>query len=532
MSTFVDYYALLQVSPQASTEEIERAFRNLARKYHPDINPDPEAKEMFQKLVEAREVLTDPKRRLLYDREWRRHHGVTEEVEPTPAPEPEQTTVPTVVEAPAEPEPQTAPFQRHFWDVQVLYSRSALIADVAPQRLYALTRWRPPLPNGRLNPDPHPFYLLWVVDVSRSMHGPNLALLSQLVQHLADFWQPTDIHGLITFADRAELQVFPAPNQAEAVLQALLGVKGRGATEFLPPLQMVLELSQRIPQGYFPWVLFVTDGRAYDQPKVREALFPRLRETNVVIDVLGLGHEWDERFLEALTATTGGALYYVRGLSEALEVLSRRVQRLRRAYVWNALLEWEETGASVVRALVRRAPEVAWYTPEAGAARLGPLAPGEFWEVLWEWEWMAPAPAGQDAPLVQGRVQAVDARGTRQQYDFVLARPVVRRESAPVFSPAPELVQAVQRLTWHRLQAKMREAAHQGRVREARRYLRYLRQRAKESGEQDLARALEAQARRLERERRFTQAGEKDLFDRTRRLMLPALYRNTSSNRP
>ncbi|WP_310715514.1 DnaJ C-terminal domain-containing protein [Streptomyces lydicus] len=63
-----DYYDVLGVQRQASADEIQQAFRKLARKYHPDINKDPQAEERFKELNEAYSVLSDPKTRKRYDR--------------------------------------------------------------------------------------------------------------------------------------------------------------------------------------------------------------------------------------------------------------------------------------------------------------------------------------------------------------------------------------------------------------------------------------------------------------------------------
>ncbi|MGD9030626.1 MAG: J domain-containing protein [Anaerolineae bacterium] len=72
-----DYYDILGVNRDADQEEVRRAFRRLARKHHPDVNPDdPEAEEHFKKINEAYEVLSDPEKRQKYDRlgaDWRRY---------------------------------------------------------------------------------------------------------------------------------------------------------------------------------------------------------------------------------------------------------------------------------------------------------------------------------------------------------------------------------------------------------------------------------------------------------------------------
>lgn len=63
-----DLYAVLGVSPDATEDDIRRAYRKMARKHHPDVNPgDPGAEERFKKLSGAFEVLSDPEKRALYD---------------------------------------------------------------------------------------------------------------------------------------------------------------------------------------------------------------------------------------------------------------------------------------------------------------------------------------------------------------------------------------------------------------------------------------------------------------------------------
>lgn len=63
-----DYYKILGVPRDAKPEEIKKAYRRLARKYHPDLNPGKESEEQFKKISEAFDVLSEPKKREVYDR--------------------------------------------------------------------------------------------------------------------------------------------------------------------------------------------------------------------------------------------------------------------------------------------------------------------------------------------------------------------------------------------------------------------------------------------------------------------------------
>lgn len=72
---YIDYYKILGVDKSATADEIKKAYRKLARKHHPDLNPNnPEASKLFQQINEANEVLSDPENRKKYDqygKDWK-----------------------------------------------------------------------------------------------------------------------------------------------------------------------------------------------------------------------------------------------------------------------------------------------------------------------------------------------------------------------------------------------------------------------------------------------------------------------------
>ena len=79
MAAKKDYYAILGVPRNATQEEIKRAYKRLARQYHPDVNKSPEAEVKFKEINEAYAVLSDPEKRRIYDT-----YGTTEAPPPPP----------------------------------------------------------------------------------------------------------------------------------------------------------------------------------------------------------------------------------------------------------------------------------------------------------------------------------------------------------------------------------------------------------------------------------------------------------------
>ena len=113
------HYDLLQVQPTADLEIIQAAYRSMMRRYHPDVNPSPEAEDIAKRLNLALETLSDPGRRAAYDRELASRTGGTagrtrqqgsaassrRPTPPRPPPRPTSTTPPP---RPPQPPPVTA----------------------------------------------------------------------------------------------------------------------------------------------------------------------------------------------------------------------------------------------------------------------------------------------------------------------------------------------------------------------------------------------------------------------------------------
>src|SRR3954447_6443908 len=79
---YKDYYAALGVERDASADDIKKAYRKLARKYHPDVSKEANAEEKFKEMAEAYETLKDPEKRAAYDQLGR--HSSGQDFQPPP----------------------------------------------------------------------------------------------------------------------------------------------------------------------------------------------------------------------------------------------------------------------------------------------------------------------------------------------------------------------------------------------------------------------------------------------------------------
>ena len=177
-SNRLDHYAILGVFRDASQEEIKRAYFDSAQRLHPDKNVAAGETELFLEVQQAYEVLSNPKRRNLYDA--------------TLAPQIEENT-----------------FIKH----NVYFSRTSLAKLTEPQLVYMLLEVAPREDAEKLSTPPLNICLL--LDRSTSMQGDKMDMVKATAIQLLRNLRQEDVLSVVAFSDFAEVIIPAALNLAE-----------------------------------------------------------------------------------------------------------------------------------------------------------------------------------------------------------------------------------------------------------------------------------------------------------------------------
>ena len=296
-----DYYRALEISHTATAEEIKRAYRALARRFHPDASDEPNAAERFRKIQAAYEILGDQRQRGAYDRK-RREMGL----------------LPTEDAALA-------------WELTV--SRQTLPCIKEEQVLYLMVDIRPAAAMGasRL-----PLNLCLVVDRSTSMqHGRRMDQVKAAAHQIIDDLREGDAFSVVTFHDTAEV-VVPAhlggdKIQAKAKVSA---IRPRGGTEIYQGLMTGMqELNRRRRLKAVNHMILLTDGQTYGDEQDCIALADDARRQGVGISAFGIGEDWNDKLLDTIATRSGGVSAYIDTAARVRRLLRRRVRGLSKTHV-------------------------------------------------------------------------------------------------------------------------------------------------------------------------------------------------------
>ncbi len=483
-----NYYVLLDIPVDASTDELRRAYREAAKRYHPDRNQSKNETELFLKIQEAYDVLADPDRRAEYDANL----------------PPEMRASPPV-------------------NVNLQFSRPCLYRIPEPQLMYALLEISPkedadPVPTPPLN-------LCLVIDCSTSMQGAYLDTVKLTAIELVRQLGAQDVLSLVSFNDTAQV-VLPGgmrydPRRMETNIQML---HAEGGTEIFKGLESgYAEVRKTNRAGRMNHVILLTDGRTYGDEEACLKLAAQAQSDGIGISALGIGSKWNDAFLDQLTSLTGGHCMYVNTPKEVAQILKEKVSGLSQSFADQVRYDFELPLGITLNYAFRLHPETSMLTANSPVL-LGRVPRRGSLSVLMEFLVAGLASHVETTSLAEGRLsmEMPGRKIPKGSLRLSVDRPAGDQDEPP--PPPAGIVQALSHLTLYRMQENVQNDLASGNIKGATQRLQYLATNLLARGEMELARLVVEETKNIQIRAGLTEDGKKKMKYGTRALMSEASF--------
>ncbi len=478
------FYQVLELPFNASAEEIRLAYFEAARRYHPDVNPDPFAKQKFLQIQEAYEVLSNPKKRSAYD-------------EQLPA---ELKEIPAV-------------------NISITYGRSQIPLLDEPQLFYVLLELE--TPKQPAPKDLPPIHVCLIVDRSNSMRGDRIEMVRQNIVFLARKLRPKDRLSIVAFSDRAEVILPPKELDDPSVVDsALTKLQVGGATEIFQGLSTGYDLIQRFSrEGMIKQLILITDGHTYGDEQNCIDLAAQAREDGVPINALGIGDEWNDIFLDRIAAISGGNAIYVSRDEDLTQFIENKIKSISVSYARKIEWYFNLVEGIELRYVFRIHPDI---TPLGNDSPipLGTIEYGKKTSIILEFKLPPLSNGRSEVELLKGHIlmQVPSLANPFGRYAIHLTRQT--RQNWQAEKPPTTILQAMSKITLYRLQEKARLEVQAGDIGKATRHLQHLATHLLAQGDRELAKTVLVEADHIQRTHSFSKEGEKKIKYGTRGLFL------------
>ena len=476
-----DYYAILGVLPTAPAAEISIALNRQVKRF-PEEERDPAGNPAFRELVVAYRMLSDPERRAAYDK----------------------TRVTSTVGA------------SEALMVQTLVSQADLRAMAEDQVLYLLLSVSA---NPALMGKKPAVNLSLVIDRSTSMEGARIREVKAAAAAIVDRLERPDSLSLITFSDRAQA-IVPAMrvDNKPLIKSQISQISTGGATEILRGLQLALtELRKGRRGSQVSHLILLTDGRTYGDAEGCIELAIKAAAEGIGISALGIGHEWNDLFLDALVAPSGGSSAYLEGPERIDSYLAERLQSLGQSFAQDLHLRLELSPRISVRSVDMLSPSPHPMAHSGRSMAVGMLQHNAPLSMLAELI-VQPHSPGETSRVKADISANIISTGQRAQH-FCSELQLSFEHNPPVRPPLPAVERAVNKVNLYRMSEKAREEAEQGQIQQATRRMKRVATHLLNVGHGQLAQAALDEAVHIARTGDLSITGRKRLKYGTRALI-------------
>jgi Ca-activated chloride channel family protein len=492
MNIEIDPYAVLGVDQNATSEEIKRAYRQAARRLHPDVNQhNPGAAAQFQDVTVAYELLIDPEKRSQYDTKARLLY----------------------------------PEDRLVFTLRTIANKRAVAPIDEPQIIFLLSEIIPdPRAEVMQNVDMR-LNLTLVLDRSKSMSDARMDKVKIAAHQIIDQLKPDDILSVVSFNDTAEV-VIPATTitmtDKSSMKARISMIHPSGGTEIFHGLSAGIAQNRTyMAPRLVNHVILITDGNTYGDEQRCIELAKEVGREGMVVSAMGLGEDWNDQFLDEMTAVTGGHTQYINSPGAVVRFLNDYVRNLSNIFAERLQLSVAPDPDIRLEYAFKLAPSPQPLAIEGSTIPLGNLQGHRSVSVLLQLEIPAKLTPGFRSLV---RIVAVGDILANKHAKCMSLNDISFEvmENPPVEETPPTILEALGKLSLYRLQERAQEALERGDIREATRRLEFLSTRLLELGESELAQQARQEAQRVAMTSQISKKGRKDLKYHTRTLILEA----------
>jgi len=485
MRTDKNYYVILGVNTDATEDQIRKAYRALVREYHPDVNKSQEAKEIFQDVQEAYEILAEPDQRRTYDR-LREAEGLDKSSTLT---------------------------------LRSTLSHQYLLTGVEEQAFYVLLDVTPAtdLPASRL-----PLNLCLVLDRSTSMQGMRLQQVKEGTRQIVDRLNEGDALAVVVFSDRAEV-ILPSQRDVDKAMAKSIAstIQPSGGTEMLQGLTVGLkELERNRSPESVNHLILLTDGQTYGDEAECLAKTEWAGLHQISLTTMGIGSDWNENLLDQMAIASGGTSVYIDSPRKVVDVFKAAIRGLSSVVARELTMSINPMTGVTLHEAFQVTPHIQRLDIQAEKAVLGPLGTGHGKTLLMEFR-VGPESVPSKKRLMRVTIDGdVPGQANRRTWEWadIFSEFTAKIEGNVEIPPA--IVTALGKLAIFKMQEKAMSDLESGRISAATQRLETMATRLLNLGETDLARAALLEAGRLARTGDLSAEGRKKIRYGTRALSI------------
>jgi Ca-activated chloride channel homolog len=476
MSYAIDPYEILSLSSSASLTDINKAYERLVARLDPKRNPYPAAASQYQIVNDAYKIISDPVGRRRYD----------EYIAALPEAERNKPVFGMRV----------VPSKRGvkpLSEEQVIY----LLADLyAPPNAAKMMEQR----EVRLN-------VTLVIDQSKSMDDEHrMERVKAAAQAIITELTNQDVISVVSFNDRASIVIPATPVQDKMALRARIGmIQPMGGTEIYKGLlEGVNQTRKYLNPQMVNHIILLTDGRTFGDEDKALDLAKKAAEQGISISAMGLGSDWNDKFLDQLASSTGGTSTFIRSVNMVQKFMDEQLRNLSNAFAERLNLLVAPDADIQLEMAFKLSPHPQPLSHEGGVIPLAGMQPNRPISILLQLQLPANMRLGTRSlvhVMATGDIMVNQAKAHKTADDLSIE---VAEKSGVDDAPPASIVDALSKLTLYRLQEKAQEALDDGNIEEATRRLQYLGTRLIDMGEEELGRQVMGEATMVQHTQAFT----------------------------